>query len=408
TKGDEIYRTNDGGKTWKALGTKAVRDDAGAHYLYWDRDKPSSSGWMGDIDIDPFNPGRAMYVTGQGLWATDDATAADSDKPTHWVFRDKNLEETVVAGLCSPPSGAPLLSVVADLGGFRHDDLDKPSPKGMFQTPIFGSGTGIDFAAKKPEVVARVGWAGGAGKHGAVSMDGGSTWKPFDTEPPGNGAGSVAVSADGETLVWSPKGGGAAFSRDRGASWVRADGLPEPAKIPDWAPVNLRPAADRVNPQKMYAYDSLKGIAYASTDGGAHFASTQSTMPSLPDYNLGSGSAQATPEIEGDVWLTTGKELYHSTDSGKTYSSLSNVDESVAVGFGKPASGNYPAVYLIGKVGGTAGFFRSDDVGATWSRINDDEHQYGFTGVIIGDPRTYGRVYVGTGGRGILYGDPTK
>src|SRR6185436_3109378 len=109
------------------------------------------------------------------------------------------------------------------------------------------------------------------------------------------------------------------------ATWTAAAGLPEPAKIPDWAPVNLRPAADRVNPQKLYAYDSLKGRAYASTDGGATFTETSSTMPSLPDYNLGSGSAQAVFGIEGDVWLTTGKEVYHSTDSGKSYQSLSNV-----------------------------------------------------------------------------------
>ena len=53
-----------------------------------------------------------------------------------------------------------------------------------------------------------------------------------------------------------------------------------------------------------------------------------------------------------------------------------------------------------------SGFFRSDDAGSTWQRINDDRHQFGFTGQITGDPRTYGRVYVGTGGRGILYGDP--
>jgi hypothetical protein len=57
-------------------------------------------------------------------------------------------------------------------------------------------------------------------------------------------------------------------------------------------------------------------------------------------------------------------------------------------------------------MGGVAGFFRSLDAGVSWERINDDQHQFGFVGVIIGDPRVFGRVYIGTGGRGILYGEP--
>ncbi|WDV57082.1 hypothetical protein PV963_24260 [Streptomyces coeruleorubidus] len=42
--------------------------------------------------------------------------------------------------------------------------------------------------------------------------------------------------------------------------------------------------------------------------------------------------------------------------------------------------------------------------------VNDDAHQWGSiggVGVIAGDPDTYGRVYVGTNGRGLQYGDPS-
>jgi hypothetical protein len=72
-----------------------------------------------------------------------------------------------------------------------------------------------------------------------------------------------------------------------------------------------------------------------------------------------------------------------------------------------PAPGqSYPAVYLAGSVGNVWGTYRSDDAGATWQRIDDPQHQFGWINCLTGDPRRYGRVYLGTGGRGILYGDP--
>ena len=44
---------------------------------------------------------------------------------------------------------------------------------------------------------------------------------------------------------------------------------------------------------------------------------------------------------------------------------------------------------------------------ANWQRINDDAHQWGWTGeTVTGDPRVYGRVYLATNGRGIQYGEP--
>jgi photosystem II stability/assembly factor-like uncharacterized protein len=408
TQGDEVYRTTDGGKTWKALFPKVVRDDAGAKYLYWHKDEPIGRGWMGDIDIDPFNPARAMYVTGAGIWASEDANAADTDKPTHWKFLDQGLEETVVNAMVSPPSGPPLLSAVGDLCGFRHDDLNAPSAGGMFDHPICGSGTGIDIAWGKPDLVARAGWPGYVDKQwGAFSADGGKTWKAFATPKAGKGAGHVAMAADGSSILYAPKDGHVVFSKDHGATWARSEGLPDVEATADWAPAYMRPAADRVNGSRFYVLDSKGGQAYFSTDGGAHFEASPNGLPNLADYEFTSGSAQAVPGIEGDVWLTTGKELNHSTDSGKSYETVDSVTAAHALGFGKAAEGKkYPAMYLIGKVGDVAGFFRSDDAARTWVRINDDAHRYGFCNVIIGDPRIYGRVYLGTGGRGILYGDP--
>lgn len=77
------------------------------------------------------------------------------------------------------------------------------------------------------------------------------------------------------------------------------------------------------------------------------------------------------------------------------------------IGFGKAAPGeSYMALYTSAKINGIRGIFRSDDAGDSWVRINDDNHQYGVTNAAItGDPRIYGRVYLATNGRGILYAD---
>jgi len=77
-------------------------------------------------------------------------------------------------------------------------------------------------------------------------------------------------------------------------------------------------------------------------------------------------------------------------------------------GFGKAAPGRtYPALYLAGTIRGQPGIFRSIDEARSWVRINDDQHQWGLILQIAGDPRIYGRVYVGTHGRGVLYGEPS-
>ena len=85
------------------------------------------------------------------------------------------------------------------------------------------------------------------------------------------------------------------------------------------------------------------------------------------------------------------------------------VQDVRAIGFGKPARGKtFPAIYLVGRIHNVEGLFRSTDTGASWVRINDDQHQYGLITHVTGDPRIFGRVYLGTSGRGIIYGDPAE
>ena len=126
-------------------------------------------------------------------------------------------------------------------------------------------------------------------------------------------------------------------------------------------------------------------------------------------------SIHVAPGLEGDVWLVGGKTLTHIQDPNNLTSTairfdkIANASDVSTIGFGKAAPGkSYPTLCLIGSVDGTEGAFRSDDYGTSWTCITDDQHGFGTMDHIIGDPRIYARVYIGTNGRGVLFGDPLK
>ena len=97
--------------------------------------------------------------------------------------------------------------------------------------------------------------------------------------------------------------------------------------------------------------------------------------------------------------ITMATKLY---DGGKTANRVESVEESYGVGIGKAAPGaQYPTVFLSGQVDGTKGVFRSTDEGRHWVRVSDNDHQYGTVNVVEGDPRVFGRVYLGPNGRGM-------
>jgi photosystem II stability/assembly factor-like uncharacterized protein len=234
----------------------------------------------------------------------------------------------------------------------------------------------------------------------AFSLDGGKNWCELAGEPPtGNGAGAIAISADAQSIVWTPRGGEPYLTGDLGANWTACAGLP----------TGIRVVADTVDPQIFYAFDSRSGKFYSSTNGAAGFTAVVTRLPVQQSNGFGfSGGAivTATPDIEKDIWLASRVDgLFHSTNGGASFTKLARVQEAGSLGLGKAAPGkSYPALFLAGKIGGLQALFRSDDAGENWVRINDNRHQYGYISHVAGDPRIYGRVYFATGGRGVIYG----
>ncbi|WP_405554053.1 cellulose binding domain-containing protein [Streptomyces canus] len=405
----QIFRSTDSGATWTrawdytSYPTRANRytmDVSSSPWLTWGAnpsppEQTPKLGWMTEsLEIDPFDSNRMMYGTGATLYGTENLTNWDSGGQFTIKPMVQGLEETAVNDLASPPSGAPLLSALGDVGGFRHTDLTKV-PSMMFTSPNFTTTTSLDFAETNANTVVRVGNLD-SGPHIAFSTDNGVNWFA-GTDPSGvSGGGTVAAASDGGRFVWSPAGTGVQYTTGFGSSWSASSGIPAGAIV----------ESDRVDAKTFYGFKS--GKFYVSTDGGATFTASAATgLPSGDSVRF-----KALPGAKGDVWLAGGATdgaygLWHSTDGGASWTKLSNVDQADAIGFGKAATGaSYQTLYTSAKIGGVRGIFRSTDKGATWTRINDDAHQWGWTGAAItGDPRVYGRVYVSTNGRGVIYGD---
>lgn len=345
------------------------------------------------IAIDPFNSNN-VFVS--GVWRSTNLTnwVPGGSGTCTFTVGTRGIQGTAVTDMISPPSGAPLLTTMLDLGGFRHTDLTTvPSTR---YTLLWFDNSSIDFAENDPNQIVRVGKGqadnGDPGRCIAISSDNGVSW----TEPnqPANTfrGGTVASSCSGTTnMVWAPVGDGVSvpvsYSTDRGNSWSSSSGIPADAQV----------RADRVTPGKFYGF--LHGNFYVSTNQGADFVSTASGLPTWGDMRPVFGRA-------GDIWLAGETQgLWHSTNSGSTWTKLSNVAESWTIGFGKAAPGqSYPAVYMSGRLGSIYGIYRSDDGGANWTRITDDAHQYGALNVALAaDRNIYGRCYSTTGFGGVTY-----
>jgi len=118
----------------------------------------------------------------------------------------------------------------------------------------------------------------------------------------------------------------------------------------------------------------------------------------------------ATPNRKGDLWYISQGRVFHSVNGGKSFAQVNGGVAIFTMDFGKAAPGKRNmTLFAIGQKDGTAAIWRSTDNGASWVRINDARHEYSRVWrCIAADKNVFGRVYVGTDGRGIVYGEPRK
>jgi hypothetical protein len=410
-EGDDVFLSTDDGARWTGLAARS-KHQVGP-YAWALSQHVRGADRMGapisDLKIDPFNGDRAVYGTGHGLYLTDNLRAVQQPGGTvTWTFAVDGLEQTVPVEIRSPAAGASLLAAMNEVSGAAWDNLQKPPRAGLF-LPHGESTRSVDHAELQPAIVVRVSDQAPTG--GYISVDGAITWRPFgpterETKSPKGDyltAGHIAISAKGNFMVWAPDRQPALCTRDLGATWKEVAGWPKTREVA------LVPVADRAIDGVFYVYDRTAGQVLISVDGGVSFKPVITGLPVLQFWQT--AQLVSAPGTMRDLWLALPDALLYLAGPDKRARTIKGVAEPWLVAVGKGAPGaSYHSVYVWGKVavGGTPveGIFRSDDAGASFRRINDDQHRFGRLHSMAADPLDHGVLYLAAEGRGVLMGKP--
>lgn len=387
--GDQIFVSTNGGKSWTNLMTtkKATYSES---LVEWQKSWAKLH-WCGSVKIDPFDTNRAFFTSGNGLFATDNLW----DAAPAFHMAETGLEETVPSDIVSV-AGSPLAVTIADYDGCLYSDVTKYSKR---FTKTMGYNANIAIAPKNVNDMIRVG--------GSIyySQDGGTSWNKLSTpDTSATSYNSCAIGSSAKVLVVTPKNCKPYYSLDNGTTW----------KVFSDAIANVMLFGDGATEGVFYAvYSSAFHVFKVNTSTGAVIH----TSTSLTGANNARGLC-VVPGVSGDVWISRGNYgITHLTNAHNGASTITatniTISRATCIGVGKSATATgYPALYIWGRPKSTdaIGLYLSNDKGTSWTRINDDQHQFGGPGnaqKVTGDMNYYGRVYMSTVGRGVICGMPT-
>ena len=119
----------------------------------------------------------------------------------------------------------------------------------------------------------------------------------------------MALSANGDTVLWRSANGGVLVSQYT-SPFQNVPTLPTDAAI----------ASDKKNNSIFYGASGSK--FYLSTTIGKTFTAVGTLGSSTSPVKIA-----VHPNITGDVWVSTDKGLFHSPNSGTTFTTIPNVSQ---------------------------------------------------------------------------------
>ena len=396
----QIFRSTDSGATWSTIwgwgadGNQAYNYEIStplAPWIYEDFISVDTKklGWMIEaLEIDPLDSDHWLYGTGLTVYGGRDLTGWDAGTKVNVQSLADGIEEFAVLGLASAPGASELLAAVGDDSGFTFRSVDDlgTAPQTAWDNPMFTSSTDVDFAGAAPETVVRVGNSAGSPQL-ARSEDGGVTWAVDEAAGDEAFGGRVALSADGDVVVWSSESSGVLRGAD--GAFEAVDAVPSGAAV----------ASDKVDNGVFYA--GAEADLLVSDDGGATWTEAAGSLGAATAIR----DIVAHPAVAGEIYVSTDAGIFRSADGGATLEALPSLDDTHRIALGR-GPGDGWVLYAFGHGADGARLYATADGGVSWVDVQGAQ---GFGSidscVVAGSANVAGVVYVGTNGRGVFHAE---